>query len=225
MLKSLGRNPGEMYKNLKERSEIKKLEQEKKLAALQQEEIERNEAAVARDMQRGKELGQEIIGDGLGRLKEDENVMESRGRLAEMAKGMTSAQSLAQREQALENLQGQEQGQARSLLSNLSNAGLTGGAAGAQLADLASTNLANRRRMETQLAAQQDTFGQQAARDTAKMDMGIAQFDLGQLAKEKNIDIQARLGYADMGSAERSGIRSAQAIESAAQAQKGGGKK
>lgn len=181
------------------------------------------EAAMTKDMQKGKELGQEVIGDGLGRLKEDENVMESRNRLNEMAQGQTSVQNLAQREQALENLQGAEQGQARSLLSSLSNAGLTGGAAGAQLADLTSNNLSNRRRMETQLAAQQDTFAQKAARDTATMDMSIGQFDLGQLAKEKNIDIQARLGYADLGSAERSGIRSAQAIERAAEMQKSGG--
>lgn len=211
---------------LQQQALFKKQEEEKKKNQKNsQAQIAESEAAMERDMERGATLGKEVIGDGLGRLSDNAKLMTSRNRLEQMAEGPTSAQNLAAREGALERLQGAESAQQRSLLSNLSNAGITGGAAAAQLADLTSSNLANRRRMERDLLADQSSFGQQAARDVAAMDQSIAQFDLAQLAKEKNIDIQSRLGYAELGSAERSGIRSAQAIRDAAEAQKGGGKK
>lgn len=210
---------GNQYLQMKALEARKKKEPEKTV----EDQIAESQQAMEKDMERGAELAKDVIGDGLGRLSENAKIMQSRGRIEEMAEGPTSAQNLAAREGALERLQGAEQSQQRSLLSALSNSGQVGGAAAAQLADLTSSNLANRRRMERDLIADQAAFGQQATRDLAQMDMGIGQFDLGQLAKEKNIDIQARLGYSDLGSAERSGIRSAQAIKDAAEAQEGGG--
>jgi len=206
----------------------KQLEDAKKKLAEQESEaskIAESEAAMEADMIKGAELGAEVIGDGLGRMSNDENLTQSRDLLAQQAQGPTSAQNLAQREQALEQLQGSEQSAQRSLLSSLSNAGVTGGAAGIQLADMTSSNLMNRRALERDLVADQTSFAQNAALQTAQLDQSISEFDLGQLAKEKNLDIQARLGYAELGSAERTGIRSAQAIEKSAEAAKSSGKK
>lgn len=205
--------------------QLKEAQEKLKKQESTEQQIADAEKAMERDMERGAELGAEVIGDGLGRLQDDDNLSQSRARLDEMAGGPTTSQNLAQREQAVESLQAQERAAQRGLLSSLSNAGVTGGAAAIQLADLTSSNLSNRRRLERDLIADQTTFAQQAARDTAALDQSIAQFDLGQLAKEKNIDIQSRLGYAELGSAERAGIRSAQAITDAAEVSKKGGKK
>lgn len=177
------------------------------------------------DLQRGAALGEDVIGDGLGRLSEDANLQSSRDLLAQQAEGITSAQNLAQRESALSNLQGSEQSQNRSLLANLAGSGVQGGSAAAQLIDLNSSNLNNRRSLERDLISDQTTFAQNAANNLANVDKSIAEFDLGQLAAEKNIDIQSRLGFADLGSAERAGIRSEQAIQLAADTEANGGKK
>jgi len=204
----------------------KKKEEQERLAKLGKEYEAQGEAASAmdKDMERGAELGKEIVGSGLGRLSQDANLTSSRDQLAAQAQGMSSQESLAAREQALEQLQGAESAQQRALLSSLSNAGVTGGAAGVQLADLSSSMLSNRRRLERDLAADQAAAGRAATRDLVQVDSDIAKFDLGQLAKEKNIDIQSRLGYAELGSAERANIRSTEATRQAAEAAKRGKK-
>ena len=183
-------------------------------------------ADLRRDMAAGQEMGREIVGTGLGRLSTDPEVAASRQALSRSV-NMSDAEKRMKRDAATVNLQGSEQAQERQLTASLARSGVKGGAAGQAHLELAASNLSNRRAMERDLTLDQMEFSRRGAAQLAEFDTQIAQFDLAQAAKEKNIELQSGLAFAGMGSNERAAIRSEQTAEKIAktQANASGGKK
>lgn len=199
--------------------------EEKALRDKEDAAAQRGRDALSKDSAAGAELAKDVIGDGLGRLAGQEGIENSRKLLREQAAGPSSQEMEAKREASLEQLQAGQQSAQRNLQSSLAGSGVKGGAAGAQLARLAAAGITDRRRLERDLSADQAGRQAQAVGNLAQFETATSQFDLAQAAKEKNLDIQTRLGYAELGSAERASVRMAEATEKAAAAGKRKGKK
>lgn len=204
----------------------KKAEEEARMEA-EKKRIEES-AGIARkeikaDFDAGKQLGQEILGDGLGRIKDDEDVKKSRDLMATRAEeGLTTREENAMREKALTQMGGSEQGQRRALSASLARSGVRGGAAGQMQVELAAQALQNRRAFETDLVMNDEATKRKAEMDFANFTTKLADFDLGQAAKEKNIMLQTQLATAQLGSTERGATKNLIAQENAAKAKKGG---
>lgn len=177
---------------------------------------------MKKDFQAGAELGQEILGDGLGRIKDDEGVKSVRDMLRKQAGGMSEAETNAQREAGLRQVQGQQQAASRQLSASLSRSGVKGGAAGQQQVELAAQGLQARRDLERDLFIQQKNLERQGTANLAQFEVKTTEFDLAQAAKEKNIMLQTQLASAQLGSNERSAITQQIASENAAKLEKKG---
>lgn len=163
------------------------------------------------DIQAGREFGREVIQPGsLGR--ESAQVMGAHERLA---KGLTAPEMQAQRDVALQGI-GQQTAQSRRALAAIqARQGVRGATAAAQQMGIEQSAQKQRQEFERNLL-----LGQRQAEIQG---LGLLQesqrFDLGQAAREKFGEIQAGLGFAQLGVAERAGIRGAQSASQAAAAQ------
>jgi len=195
----------------------------------EEEEARRIEAAgqqarenLVKDMELGKQLGQDILGDGLGRLSENDAIKSSQSLLRKQAGGLTDAEKAAQRESASRQLQGSQQAASRSLSASLARSGVKGGAAGQQQVELAAQGLQARRDLERDLFLSQSQAEREGAVNLANFETRIAEFDIAQIAKEKNIITQAQLSSAELGTSERNAVRQAIAAENIAEKKKEG---
>jgi len=182
-------------------------------------------ANMRKDFDAGKELGEEILGDGLGRLKDDAGVQDVRSMLKEQASGVDSAVKQANREEGIRQIQGQQQSASRSLGSSLARSGVKGGAAGQANVELAAQGLNARRALETDLFVADKQAEQQGVLNLANFETKTTEFDLSQAAAEKNILLQSQLASAQIGSNERSAVVQGISAERIAEAGKEGGKK
>lgn len=176
---------------------------------------------VQQDVISGAQFGEAVIGEGLGRLG-GETIEGIQAKLAERAKGFTSQEETARREQALGTMGAQSEAQRRALQASLARSGVKGGAAAqAQLAQAAQAGQ-QRANFERDFILQQRAAEGQALQQQAEFESGLQQFNLGQAAKEKNIALQTGLGFAGIGAQERGAKLAANAAAAAAQAQQGG---
>lgn len=202
----------------------------KKQAALNEARVnkaaETGRKALKRDLEAGKELGADVVGEGLGRIRETEGGQEARALLQEQAQGLSSQQTQAMRESALERQQGSERAAERGLSSALARSGVKGGAAGQAQVELAAQSLQQRRALDRDIYLASEQARAQGVTNLAQFEAKTSEFDLAQAAKEKNIMLQSQLATAELGSNERSAVRAGIAAEQVAELSKrSGGKK
>jgi hypothetical protein len=175
---------------------------------------------MAGDIAKGAAFGEAVVGEGLGRIGDDPTVAAMEAQAAELAKGMSSEEMQARKEQGLEEISGTAAAQSRAAQARLARSGVKGQAAGAQLAGIAQTAVEARGDLERDLMLQERQAQIEGLGIQSKMVGENRRFDIGQAAKEKDIALQAGLGFAQMGAAERGAAASARAQVKAAKASK-----
>ena len=179
---------------------------------------------TAFDLQEGQAFGKSIVGDGLTRLGDNEDIISIRERLRANLDG-NSAENNLRKSQAIAGLQGQEQAAQRRLTSSLSRSGVKGGTAAAAQLELQAGALSARSRLEENLMLQ-DVQNQRAAlNDFSQFTSSTAQFDIGQEQREKALELEASLGYTNLLATERDSIRQQQAANLLAKQKQSGGTK
>jgi len=174
--------------------------------------------AKSQDLIKGAQFGESVIGEGLGRLRGQEDIESVIGQQKELAKGMGSDEMVARREQAGQRIDQATQGSSRALQAALARAGVKGGAAAKKLTDVQVGGIAQKAGAERDLLIQ-DRAAREASVGRLAQTVGqTAQFDIGQAAKEKNIALQAGLGFAGLGAAERGATEAAAATRAAGNA-------
>lgn len=205
------------------------LEQKKAEEALsvqaEQRAAERGRANLQADLDAGGKLSEQVIGDGLGRLEGNSQIESTRSQLQELTAGPTSIENTSRRESALQNINAQTQSSSRQALSRLSAAGVKGGVAATQLGAIANQGILERRNLERDISADQAASSRAAVNNLATFETEVTKFDISQNAAEKNLDLQARLATAQLGTTDRATIRATQAQLAAADKEGGGGKK
>lgn len=176
------------------------------------------------DIAKGAEFGEAVIGpEGLGRIGEDPTQQAMAAQAAELAKGFTSEEQLARKEKGLESITSGTQAQSRAAQAALARSGVKGQAAGAQLGQIALGGVAARGNLERDLIIanrEAQVQGLQAQSGIHQQTLESQKFDISQAAKEKDIALQAGLGFAQLGSTERSAAAASQAQVKAAKAGK-----
>lgn len=205
------------------------LENEKAKEVLQvqkeQRTVERGRVNFREDFNSGQALGDQIVGDGLGRLNGNEQIENTREQLRGLTAGPTSAENTSRRESALEGINAQAQSSNRQLLGSLSAAGVKGGVAAAGLGQVQNQAILERRRLERDITADQAASSRSATENLAAFETDLTKFDISQDQAEKNIRLQTGLASAQLGSIERATLRSTEAQLAAADKSGGGGKK
>ena len=199
-------------------------QQQASAKAKEAQEIEQASAAgrthLQTDVAAGQEFGQQILGtEGLGRLGTDPTMQGIQDRLGKLSQGLTSQEVTAQKEQALGSIDANTQAQQRALQAQLARAGVKGGAAGAQLGQVATSGIQAKAGLEQDMILKQREAEISGIKDLAAFSRSTQEFDLGQAAAEKNILLQSGLGFANFGAAERGAVAAAQAAEKARIAQ------
>jgi len=176
-------------------------------------------SAQERELVKGSQFGEAVLGpEGLGRLGTDSTIQGIESRLSDLSKGFSAEELVARKEQMFSGINQATSSQSRALQSALARAGVKGGAAGAQLRDVAIGGIQSKANVERDLFIGDRDARTQGLKDFAQFTGEIKGFDLGQIAKEKDIVLQSGLGFASMGSAERSAALQAAAAERAAAA-------
>jgi len=99
---------------------------------------------ITADFDAGKPLGEEILGDGLGRIQGDADVAESKGLMRKRAQeGLSDKEETAMREKGLSQIQGAEKKASRGMAASLARSGVKGGAAAAANLELAGQSMQN----------------------------------------------------------------------------------
>ena len=179
---------------------------------------ENSRRQIVADIEAGKDLGEDLLGDGLGRIQDDSDVNLAKDTLRSRSEeGLSTTEVNAMRDQGLGAIQGAEQTQSRALSASLARSGVRGGAAGQAQVELAAQGLQNRRQLETDLILSDEQVKREAESSFANFSTQLAEFDLSQAAKEKNIVLQSALATAQLGSAERGAILNQIAQENAAE--------
>jgi len=178
---------------------------------------------IEKDFDTGTALGKKALGDGLGRITDDADVVSSKDLMRTRAQeGLSDKEENALRDKGLANIQGGEQKAQRGLNASLARSGVRGGAAGQMQVELAAANVNNRRSFETDLLMNDEATKRKAELDFANFSTKIAEFDLGQAAKEKNIMLQTQYAVAQLGSTERGATKNQIAQERAAEIKNNG---
>lgn len=175
--------------------------------------------AKNQDLIKGAQFGEAVLGEGLGRLAGQEGIQDIMSQQKELAKGMGSAEMVARREQAGQQIDTATQQSSRALQAALARAGVKGGAAGAKLRDVQIGGIAQKAKAEQDLLIQDRSMREASLGRLAQTTGDVAKFDIAQAAKEKNIALQAGLGFAGLGAAERGATEAAGATRAAGQAQ------
>lgn len=171
---------------------------------------------------KGAKFGSAVLGEGLTRLGNDEQVKEVLSRFKDQSQGYNAQELQAQRELMNQEINRGGQTQMRALQAQLARAGVRGGVAGSQLRDVALGTLQQKANVEKQLFVENAAARERGLQSYAKALGDIKTFDIGQEQAEKNIILQSGMGFAQMGSAERIGKMQAEAARAAAAARAAG---
>ena len=218
-------------------SQLQRRDQERKerQGRMFDERLERVRKARAEDLAAGRARGQELFGEGkLGRIADvrrpdiERVISERRAQLS----GLTPEEEQLMREGTARQLQRTTQGQLRQLRGLQAQAGLRGGTAAAQQAQVLRGGAEQRANLERdilrdQIAARRQALG--AFEGTLGREREAAQFDIGQAGRERMGQLSTELGFGQLGAAERSSVLQQIAGEEAArvaerQAARGGKK-
>jgi hypothetical protein len=179
--------------------------------------------ALQKDLVTGAEFGEAVVGEGLGRLGTDATVQAMEAQAAELAKGFSSEEMQARKEKGLEAITSGTQAQSRAAQAALARSGVKGQAAGAQLGQIALGGVQARGNLERDLIIADREAQMQGFQAQADLVTGVRQFDISQAAKEKDIALQAGLGFAGLGATERGAEAARLAQVQAAKASKSSG--
>lgn len=228
---------GEAY-NRKSDQELRTLSNDTELMGMQNRS-ELSRINRERDMNRGKERGEELFGEGsLGRIDASRSADMSEiiaNRQDVMRNGLGAEAFQASREARLGGLQRSEQMAARQMRSGQAGSGVTGPLAQAQQMALLGQQQTGRQGAERQMlldnvqlknqalgAAEQSITGAEAT------ETGKTQYNQDRLGREKLGVLTTMMGEAALGASERGAAiqgEAAKAYASAAANQGGGGKK
>jgi hypothetical protein len=191
---------------------------EEKAQALQQQQAQAGTTNISRDVNAGRQFGLDVLGEeGLGRLSDDDDIKGVLDRLNKVSQtGLSGAESVAQREKALKGIGQATQTAQRGLLASLGSRGVRGGVAGAQLGQIQASGLQQRAGVERDLFLAGEGIKREGLKDFADALGQVKTFDLGQAAREKDIELSAGLGFGQIGQAERSAKAQADASRAAA---------
>ena len=192
--------------------------------AIQRERNVNGSTNISRDVVAGRQFGLDVLGEeGLGRLGTDEDIKAVLDRLNDVSKtGLSGAESIAQREKAFKGIGQATQTAQRGLLASLGSRGVRGGVAGAQLGQIQSSGLQQRANVERDLFLSSEGIKREGLKDFADALGQVKTFDLGQAAREKDIEISAGLGFGQLGVADRTGKAQADASRAAAESRSSG---
>jgi hypothetical protein len=172
------------------------------------------------DVVKGAQFGEAVIGEGLGRMGDDDTIKALEAQAAELAKGFSSEEMQARKEKGLEAITSGTQAQSRAAQAALARSGVKGQAAGSQLGQIALGGVQARGNLERDLIIANREAQMQGFQTQAELTTGIRQFDISQAAKEKDIALQAGLGFAGLGATERGAKAATEAQVKAAKASK-----
>ena len=175
--------------------------------------------AKSQDLVKGAQFGEAVLGEGFGRMSENEGMQNVLAQQQELSKGMGSAEMVARREQAGQQIDKSTQGSSRALQAALARAGVKGGAAGAKLRDVQLGGLAQKAGAERDLLIQDREAREASLGRLAGTTSDVAKFDIKQAAKEKGVALQAGLGFAGLGATERGAAAAAAATRHSANVQ------
>ena len=171
------------------------------------------------DLAAGRAFGKSVIGTGsLGRLSQRTDMQQVIQSLRGQLQGFNAPQLQALREQATTGISGATEGARRRLAAAQARAGLRGGTAASQQAGVLQSGIQARAQAEQQLLAKQRGAQLEGAQALFQTSGDINRFDLAQAAREKQAQLGAGLGFAQLGAAERGAKTAAGASVAAAQA-------
>lgn len=180
-----------------------------------------SEDARMREVVKGAEFAEAVIGpEGLGRLGDDEEVLAIQGQYKELAKGYDSKTMQAMREKAGEQITGSTEAQARQLQAQMARTGVKGMQGAFQQSQLRQGAVEARANMERDLMIQNRQAQMEGLDKYADVTGQIKTFDISQAAKEKDIALQAGMGFANLQSVEKQAELAKQAQVAAARASK-----
>jgi hypothetical protein len=212
-----------------EKKEAERLKQQQEIDALDDSSVSNRvrkalgpatDNPLSKDVSAGAAFGEAVVGEGLGRIGEDPAIAAMEAQAQELAQGFSSQEMTARREAGIQNIQGATQAQMRQQQAALARSGVKGAAAGAQLGNIAMQGLQSRQNLERDLIIADRDAKSQGLAQASQMITGNRQFDIAQAAKEKDIALQAGLGFGQMGSAERGAEAANKATVKAAKASK-----
>jgi hypothetical protein len=178
----------------------------------------------AQDFAQGLKFGKEQIGEGsLGRIGTDADVQAALQTRRQALGGLTGQEMQGQRDVATQRIQGQTESARRRLAAAQARSGVRGGTASAQQAGVIGQGIEAQAGFERDLMLQNRAAQQTAAGNLLTDVSGVRQFDLSQAARERSAQLQAGMGFTQLGVSERAGVAANQANVAAAQAQRPSG--
>jgi hypothetical protein len=205
---------GESEASKKARQDQEQQAQRDKMSKTQDQFASKFEAARDKDLQKGRARGEELFKEGtLGRVDANRSAdvtdVVSRRR-ANMA-GYTPEEQQALRENNMRNLQQQQAGQTRALRSQQAASGVRGATSAAQQLALAKATQGQATDMERDLYTKGIDMKRAALGDFEKSVTGAEanevqkqQFNIEAKNKELMSRLATEMGYAQLGSADRS---------------------
>jgi len=174
-------------------------------AAASAAKIQASKEARTADVKEGQAFGNEVLGpEGLGRLGTDAGIQETMGKFKDIAdQGLSRGELAAERAQATRSIDSSTQTSQRSLQAQLARSGVKGAVAGQQQMGVAFQGMQQKADLSQNLFLKSEQIKRQGLENFSAKQGEVKSFDLGQAAKEKDIQLQSGLGFAQMGSAER----------------------
>lgn len=157
------------------------------------------------DVLKGTRFGEAVLGEeGLGRLGTDPEVSATLQRFKDISEqGLSRQEVAAERAQAFRGIESATQTGLRSLQSRLAKSGVKGSAAGMALLQREAAGAQQKAQTEQNLFLKSEQLKREGLKDYSSRLGEVKTFDLGQAAAEKDIVMQSGLGFAQIGSAER----------------------
>lgn len=144
-----------------------------------------------------------LIGDGLYRAGDDEDVQGILDTFKDQAQGLSAKENRAIREKSIQGISSTAQSQSRGLLAKFASAGIKGGAAGAGLRDVALGAVSQRRQAENDLLIQNVDYKIRGAAKYGSALSSVKAFDDAQDKTELSLrSAYGTSGEADWASAE-----------------------
>jgi len=174
--------------------------------------IQKGKEQRSSDLQEGREFGKEVLGpEGLGRLGTDTETRETLDKFKAISEqGLSRGEVAAERAQATRSIDSSTQTGMRSLQAKLAKMGVKGAVAGQQLIQREMSGAQQKADLSQNLFLKSEQIKREGLKDFSSRLGEVKSFDLGQAAKEKDIEMQSGLGFAQMGSSERTARFAAQ---------------
>lgn len=190
--------------NLKESLE-KQIEAQQAEVNTLRSQTESSEMKRNKDLVQGAEFGASVLGDeGLGRLSDDAEVTGTLDKFKAISEqGLSRGELAAERAQATRSIDSATQTGMRGLQARLAKMGVKGSVAGQQILQREMGGAQQKADLAQNLFLKSEQVKREGLKDYSQRLGEVKTFDLGQAAKEKDIITQAGLGFAKMGSSER----------------------